>query len=333
MLPLVSVVVVTWDGRDRLVRCLEALDRQQFRDFETLVVDNGSSDGSAELVAERWPAARLIVAPNNVGFAMGNNLAFDLAKGELVATLNNDAYAEPEWLGALVVELERAPAAGAVASRIVLASGPERLDSAGIEVDRLGTAHNRLLGQPVAMAEEATVVFGASAAAALYRRAAVDRVGLFDEDFVSYYEDVDLAWRLRLAGWECRCAPAAIVRHEHSATGRTGSPLKEYLIGRNRIWSIAQSYPAPELWWWLPMIVGYDAITLAGKSALTRGSAPLRGRLAALRGLGRSIGKRRRFYRERATAAGIADVRRWLGAGQIPSVGGQLGAWRELVRA
>src|SRR5581483_11916642 len=224
--PLVSVVVVTWNGRKHLAACLDALARQAFRDFETVVVDNGSRDGSADLVASAYPSVRLIRSPTNLGFAAGNNLGIRATGSRYVATLNNDAVPEPGWLGALVEAAERDAALGSVASKMVFAHDASTINSCGIALYPVGIAWDLWGGYPSEMVGRPRRVFGACAGAALYRRAMLEDVGLFDEDYFAYLEDVDLAWRARLRGWDTLLAPDAVVRHAHAGTLGEGSPLK-----------------------------------------------------------------------------------------------------------
>jgi GT2 family glycosyltransferase len=308
----VSLIIPNWNGRTHLECCLGSLQAQTCPDFEIVVVDNGSTDGSPELVAQRFPAVRLIRHATNLGFAAGNNAGFRATSSEFVATLNNDAWAEPTWLAELVQAMERHPRVGACASKMLLASHHGTLDSAGIIADRAGITWNRhsgeapscltsrngghdgASGEPDAGDDNAlTEVFGACAGAALYRRAMLEDVGLFCEDFFCYLEDADLAWRARLRGWRCLYVPTAVVHHAHSATGREGSAFKNRLLGRNKVWLIARNYPSPQVWLHLPIIVAYDAAAVAYHLLARRDVSPLQGRLAGLRGLPRALRQRR----------------------------------------
>ena len=290
----VSLIIPNWNGRAYLERCLESLQAQTCPDFEIVVVDNGSTDGSPDLVAQRFPAVRLIRQATNLGFAAGNNAGFRATSSEFVATLNNDAWAEPTWLAELVQAMERHPRVGACASKMLLASRPGTLDSAGIIADRAGITWNRRNCEPdTGEGEAPTEVFGACAGAALYRRAMLEDVGLFCEDFFCYLEDADLAWRARLRGWRCLYVPTAVVHHAHSATGREGSAFKNRLLGRNKVWLIARNYPSPQVWLYLPIIAVYDAAAVAYHLLARRDVSPLQGRLAGLRGLPRALRQRR----------------------------------------
>jgi len=304
--PLVSVVIPNLNGRAILGECLTCLRAQTYPNFEVIVVDNGSSDGSVEWVRERFPEVRVIALPANQGFAGGCNVGIRAARGTLIATLNNDARAEPTWLAEMVRVIEQ-PGVGMVASKMLRASNPALIDSAGICVDRLGIAWDRCAGHPADEADVEVDVFGPCGGAALYRRALFEDVGLFDEDFFCYLEDVDLAWRALAAGWRCRYAPRARVYHDHSATAVENSPFKRYHLGRNKIWMIAKNYPSPAVWWLLPAIAVYDlagaltiaAAELARGASLSSALAGFRGRLDGLRGLPRAVRKRRAFQAAR----------------------------------
>lgn len=289
----VSVVIVNWNGRHLLERCLPVVLNQAFDDYEVVLLDNGSTDGSTEWVAEHFPLVRLIRSDRNLGFAAGNNAAIRATHSAYVATLNNDAEPAADWLSELVRAMEASPAAGMCACKMVRADDPHIMDSCGIDIDLAGVGWNRYSGDPERTDEVMPYeVSGACAGAALYRRAMLDQVGLFDEAYFIYYEDVDLAWRAQRAGWRCLYVPSARVVHRHSSTVKEGSSLKGYLLGRNKVWTLVKNYAWPDWLIYLPLILGYD--TAAWAYALVRGDPnPLRGRLAALRSLGHALHQRR----------------------------------------
>jgi hypothetical protein len=277
----VSVIIVSWNGRCWLEKCLPALQTQTYRDFEIVVVDNGSLDGTSHWLASSWPEILVLEQPVNLGFAEANNIAIRSTSSQLIVTLNNDTLPDADWLQQLV-GASSFPGIGMVASHIVRWSQPEMIDSAGIEVDRSGIAWNRGWGQPVATAPGSGEVFGPSAAAALYRREMLNEIGLFDESFFSFYEDVDLAWRAQRAGWRCRYVSTARVLHWHSATAGKSPGLKSYLLGRNKIWTVLKNYAWPELLWALPLIAFYDCLAVGYQLFRWRNAAGLKGRLNAL---------------------------------------------------
>lgn len=295
MSPKISVVILNWNGRRYLYDCLTSLQAQTYTDFEVIMVDNGSTDGSVEWVAEHFPLVRMICNETNVGFAAGNNQAIRASQAEFVVTLNNDTRVEPDWLASLVAAVEEDPSVGMCASKMLFADQSEIINSTGISLDPVGIAWDRRGGEPDDGVEAAPVkVFGPCAGAALYRRTMLDQVGLFDEDFFAYLEDVDLAWRARLAGWHCLYVPQARVYHVHSATAGEGSPFKNRLLGRNKVWTIAKNYgPGGRLLLYLPLILLYDLAAVLYALVVRRDFSPLQGRLEGLRGLP-GIWRRRR---------------------------------------
>lgn len=296
----VSIIVLNWNGKHYLERCLSSVLEQTYPDFEVVLVDNASTDGSVEFVRERFPEVRIIHNEENLGFAAGNNVAIKATRGDCVATLNNDTQIDPHWLEELVKAAEADPKVGMCASKMLFLHRPDIINSTGISLDRAGIAWDRRGGERDEGDEAGPIeVFGPCAGAALYRRAMLEEVGLFDADFFAYFEDVDLAWRARLAGWRCLYVPTARVYHVHSATGVEGSPSKNYLMGRNKVWMITKNYPAPELFLYLPLIVFYDLISIP-YSWLIRGDiSPIKGRAAGLWGLSQALKKRRGIQSQR----------------------------------
>jgi len=289
----VSVIVANWNGRHHLARCLPSLRTQTYRDFEVVVVDNGSTDGSVGWLTQEYPDVRVLCNPRNLGFAVANDQAIRATESPYLVTLNNDTEATSIWLAELVAAAESDAAVGMVASQILLASAPGVIDSAGIEVDWTGTAWQRRRGEAADEAGDLEEVFGPCAGAALYRRAMLDEIGLFDESFFAYYEDVDLAWRARNAGWRCLYAPRARVYHAHSATGGQDLSYKRFLIGRNKVWTLVKNYPPLRLAVAWPLILGFELAAVLYGVLVERDLAAWRGRLAAWRELPRVWQQRR----------------------------------------
>ncbi len=279
----VAIIIVTWNGLDYLRECLPAVMAQDYPGFEVMVVDNGSSDGTMAWIGEYYPEVHFLRNHTNLGFALANNQGIRNTDSDYVVTLNNDAMPDVGWLQALVDAAEMvSDDVGMVASQIRFYDRPDILDSVGIEVDVLGTAWNRRLGKPAA--DEPTdcqEVFGPSAAAALYRRSMLKEIGLFDEHYFAYYEDVELAWRARRAGWRCVYAPRAHVLHVHSATGARISGFKAYYLGRNKWLTLFKHYPFKRLWIWIPALVLFDILSMFGSILQGQMWASLRGRIAA----------------------------------------------------
>ncbi|MCX8067942.1 MAG: glycosyltransferase, partial [Anaerolineae bacterium] len=166
-------------------------------------------------------------------------------------------------------------------SLMVFDHNPGIVQSAGIAIDRAAIAWDRLRGHPIDDAREPCEVFGASAGAALYRREMLREIGLFDERFFAYLEDVDLAWRAQVAGWRCWYVPQAVVRHQTSASFGENSPLKKQLKARNKIWMVAKNAPVTDL----PLILLYDWVAVLYSLLVERDPHPLLGRLKGLRGI------------------------------------------------
>jgi len=316
-MPSVSVIVLTWNGKEFLRGCLDSLAAQTFRDFETVLVDNGSTDGSAEFVREFYPRVRLVTLPENTGFAGGNKRGLAECGGEFIVTLNNDTKAEPEFLAELVAAAESDPRIGMVASKMLNFHETGRIDSVGIRVAVTGMASNIGVGEAdEGQYDTPREVFGACGGAALYRRAMLDEVGFFDPSFFAYYEDTDLAWRGRLAGWCCITAPRAVVYHVHSATGGRMSPFTVYHVHRNKWYVIVANWPAWLLLEHLPLIVWYDLGALVLATLRGRLGAALRARLHVLRDLPLLL-HRRREVRRRCRIE-VCEVVRFLERGGSP---------------
>lgn len=221
-MPRVSAAVLNYDGRELLEVILPTLARQTYRDFEIVVVDNGSSDDSLDYLAREWPQVRAVsVGPKNIGVAAALNVAVAAAGGEYVALLNNDIELEPDWLEELVSALDRHPDAATVAGKLLNFHRRQEIDAAGDVFTRSATAFGRGSGEPdrgqYAAEEE---VFAPTAGAALYRASALAEVGPFDESFFAYFEDVDWGLRAQHAGYRSWYVPSAVGYHMGSKTTR-----------------------------------------------------------------------------------------------------------------
>jgi len=280
---MLSVIIVTWNGKRFLDACLRAVSAQLQPDAEIIIVDNGSTDGTVDWLVRAWRTVRTIALPSNLGFAGGVNVGIRAARGDLLLLLNNDAFVEPGCVPALVETMEQNPHLGAAAGVLTFDHRPDLVASAGITARRDGVALDRWTGCAVhALPPPPQPVMGASGGLALYRRAMLDDIGLMAPDFFNYLEDVDLAWRAQLRGWECFVVPGARARHIYSATGGQGSPVKQRLLGRNRLRAIIRCFPVGVLRSCLSHILAYDAMALA-YAAITRKSAMIAGRIEALR--------------------------------------------------
>ena len=297
--PDVSVIVVNWNGRHWLEGCLAALERQRGVRHEVILVDNGSSDGSADYVSARFPGTRVVRLGANRGFSGGNNAGAREARGRFLAFLNNDTEAEPDWLGGLVAGLESHPDAGLAASRVVYLDAPETIDSAGDGWTWYGAAFKRGHGQPASRWLTPGETFGACGAACLIRRPLFEALGGFDERLFVTFEDVDLSYRVRLAGYTCRYVPGAIVRHAGSATLGRESEQAVRWGQRNVELVYLTNTPTPLLAVTLPAHVVYllaGACYFAGQG---RFAAFFSGKVDAMKCLPQLPARRRRVHASR----------------------------------
>jgi GT2 family glycosyltransferase len=225
-----------------LLDCLASLERQTYAPFQIVVVDNSGRGAVHRLGAARY-RFRLLDPPSNLGFGEAINRAFRACPADCLAVLNDDAVAHPGWLTSLVEALEADPGAGMAASRVLLA-GTQTLDSAGLRIARDGSSKQWGRLQPADGHGAPGEALIPSGCAALYARAMLDEIGGFDGSFFLYCEDTDLALRGHWAGWRCRYVPEAVVEHRYSATTGRASPLKAYLVERNRLRLVVRNFPA-----------------------------------------------------------------------------------------
>ncbi len=315
--PAISVVVINWNRKDLLRACLNSLATQTFTDFEVIVVDNGSSDGSIALVKGMnlpFPL-RLIENQENRGFCAANNQAFAVSQAKYVALLNNDAEADPAWLAAMFNAIRVKPDVGEsdvgmVASKILVWEDPRIIDKCGHLIYPDGQNRGRGTGQidegQFSRQEE---VLWPDGCAALYRRAMLDEVGGFDEEFFAYADDAELGLRARIAGWNCLYAPGAVVRHHRGATLGLNSAKRLTLIERNRVLLVVKLFPWNLLWangaYQLIRIGAGIAAALRGKGEirrypgaqgkLTAATAFIKGTLSALPMIPSMMRKRKAF--------------------------------------
>jgi GT2 family glycosyltransferase len=301
--PTASIVIVSWNGRQYLEPCLDAVAAQQGVEVETIVVDNGSTDGTAAFVRERFPWVRLISLAENRGFAGGNNAGVREAHGSVVVLLNNDTVAEPGWLAALLRGREGGGPNALASSRIVYMHDPRVIDSAGDGLLRWGGAFKWHHGASIERAGDSREVFGVCGAACAIPRRVFEELGGFDEDFFASHEDVDLSYRARLLGYSCRYVPDAVVRHHGSATLGRISEFAVFHGQRNLEWMYFKNTPGSLLWRTLPGHVIYTAAAAIHFARHGRFGAFLRAKWAALAGFPGVLRKRSLVQRTRRVGA------------------------------
>ena len=257
----VSVVIVNWNGRRHLEECLGALGGQTFKHLETILIDNGSQDGSVSWVRKNSPWVRVVALPENTGFCYANNLGYEVSRGRFVALLNNDTRPETDWIFCLYKEMKEDERIGICASRIVRYENPSILDAAGDGYDFSGVGFRRGHGKRADHYEQSGEVFGACAAAALYRKKMLEDIGFFDGDFFAVGEDIDLSFRAKMAGYRCLYVPKAVVRHKVSATVGVGSDFQIYQSRRNVEYVYFKNMPFVLILLTLPVHLFYNLLT------------------------------------------------------------------------
>ncbi len=323
--PRVSVVIPNLNGRNLLGDCLTSLEQQAFRDFEVILVDNGSDDRSVDFVKDsyRW-VGKIIENSENAGFARASNQGIEVSEGDYVVLLNNDTEAHPQWLEELVKAADGNPGAGMFASKTLFFDNRNTLDTTGhlFYPDGLNRGRGRLevdRGQY----DDRTDVFFPSGCAALYRKAMLDVIGLFDESHFAYGDDTDIGIRGRLAGWTCLFVPGAIVYHYYSMTTGVYSPAKVFLVERNRIWIVWKYFPARHLIaspFYTAVRYMYQLYgSLSGKGAAGKFTrehsslklywAVIRAYFSALRGLPRVLRARKRMMKLKNVTS--REIDRW----------------------
>lgn len=306
-------MIPTWNGRGLLERCLATVVGQVGVE-RTIVVDNGSTDATVEMLGDRFPQTDVVALPRNVGFATAVNAGIARSAADHVVLVNNDVECDPGFVAAMVNCLERDPAVGMVAG-VLVTPDRERVDSYGVEVDRTLSAFARYTGARWPMALDDRHLALPSGGAAAYRRGALDAVGGFDERLFAYMEDVDLGLRLVQAGWRCAGAPTAIGLHLGSATfGRRSRWQVEvsgfargYVVRKYRV---LRRGPVIAAWTLLVEagVVAADLLTggdLAAARGRWRGWRAARGQHAPIpdAALNRRIGLRDALRRRRAAVA------------------------------
>lgn len=248
-MPRISIIVLNWNGQQHLEACFKSIQEQDYDNFETLLVDNGSTDNSVEFVKKNFPFVKIVKLKENVGFAKGNNEGIKEAEGDYILTLNNDTKLEKNCLKNLMEIVEKNPDVGMFSLKMMFFYEPGLINSTGTLVYKDGSAMNRGMKQKDEnQFEEIEEIFGPCAGAALYKKEMLEDIKLgedeyFDNDFFIYLEDADLSLRAQLRKWKSLYIPNSIIYHVHSATMQAKSPIKLYLSERNRIWYTLKDYP------------------------------------------------------------------------------------------
>jgi GT2 family glycosyltransferase len=299
--PTVGLIIVGYNGGELLLDAIRSATGQTAPPHRVVVIDNASTDGSAERVAEVFPRVELVRMEENVGFAAANNVGIAMLDDcEYVGLLNPDAYADPGWLESLLAAAAANPGYASFASTIERADGSGRLDSAGDVYHVYGTAWPGRRGACARTEPKLREIFGPSGAAALYRREWLVRVGGFDERYFCYFEDVDLNLRIQVAGGRSLFVPEARVRHVGGTSSDGRGEFSIYHSQRNLVWTFVKSAPPHVFWRYLPAHLLLNVGSIATYAAHGHTRTLLRAKRDALLGLPAMLRARRRVMRSRA---------------------------------
>src|SRR6266567_2668190 len=299
-MPTISVIIPNWNGKDFLKDCLCAMRRQTFRDFETILVDNGSTDGSAEYVRTQFPEMQLLALPENLGFTGANIAGHAQATGSLIVLLNNDTEAHPNWLEEIHRASQVYPDAGSFASKMMYFDERSRVENCGFDMGIAGATVD--LGRDEPDGPEWTQprkVFGASGGAVAYRRKMLDEIGFLDPEFVMIYEDADLSFRAQLRGYECVYVPGASVYHRYRVTIGKAPARQVFYSQRNIEFMYLKNMPLVLILESLPQRVLYELGAAIYFSKKGNGSAFLRAKLDVLKCLPSILRKRSEIQNRR----------------------------------
>lgn len=324
--PLVSVIIVNWNGLRFLDNCLSSADNQSYQYFEVILIDNGSTDGSVEFVRSNFPDTIIIENKDNLGFAKANNQGIEIARGKYIATLNNDTVVDKEWLKNLVEAAASSDEkVGMWAPKILSMQERTRIDSVGgLLMYRDGIARGRGRSEEDrGQYDRVEDILFPSACSALYLKDMLDEVGCFDEEFFAYCEDSDLGFRARLAGWNAVSVPDAVVYHHYSGSTGKYSETKAFLVERNHLWLAIKNFPVTmlaltpfyTLWRWLVQANNL----IRGKGATSKyikevspskvAFALISALMSAVKGLPATLRKRTTVQKKRVIPA--SEVRQW----------------------
>ena len=241
----ISVIIVNWNGLKWLKPCLDSLYNQTYKNFEIIFVDNASTDKSVELIEKNYPQAIIIKNKENLGFAEANNMGLKNARGKFIFLLNNDTVLEKNCLEILLKTIKKIPNAGILQPKILLMNQSDKIDNCGLCLTNVFQINLRGFGSDQALTKynRAQPIFSSSGAALFFKKEVADKIGLFDKDFGTYFEDIDFCQRAWLAGYECWYCPETKVYHVHCGTASVlGQHQIYYLIKKNMILTFVKNF-------------------------------------------------------------------------------------------
>jgi GT2 family glycosyltransferase len=241
-IPKFSIIIPSLNGKKLLAECLPSIENQTDKDFEVIIVDNGSKDNSISFIRKQFPAVRILDLKKPAGFAKPVNAGIKAARGKYIFLLNNDVVLDKNCLAEIGQRLDQRKDIGFCACLMLTADG-KNIDSAGDDFSWWGRAYPTGRGENPQKFQKERFVFGACGGASVFRKEIFDKIGVLDEDFYAYFEDVDLSFRAQLAGFKCFYVPKAIIYHRGSTTFKRDSFKMRYIGNRNKDWVILKNYP------------------------------------------------------------------------------------------
>lgn len=305
LLKNVAILIINWKSSSLLLDCLKCIFRQKSIAADVIILDNGGEDPIPEDYLKRFSSVLFHKSEKNVGFAAGNNLLLRMAAGyKWIALVNPDTFLEPSWLNNMLSAAKNNPRYSFFASHLVRANNPSKIDGDGDAMHVSGLAWRKNYGLAANQgAINPTEVFSPCAAAALYRRDVLEEVGGFDEDFFCYFEDIDLGFRLRLAGHRCLFVPDAVAYHVgYASTGGQQSDFVVYHGHRNLVWNYVKNMPGILFWLFLPLHIIFNFVTVVWFSIKGRSRIIFKSKYDALLGITRMWKKRHEIQKNRQTS-------------------------------
>ncbi len=246
----ISIIIVNFNGRKWLTRCFDSLNKQTYKNYEIILVDNASKDSSVKFIKRNYPATKIIVNKQNLGFAEGNNIGYKISKGDYILLLNNDTYVEKDFLKNFVEAFEQIPNLASVQSKIVLMDNPNKLDMAGAYWTDLSFLYYFGYGKNANLSKynKPMPFFSNKGASMMIKREIIENIGLFDKDFFNYYEETDFCHRAWLAGYECWYWPKAVVHHAMGGTSTEfDNAFIQYHNFKNKLLSFLKNFEKKSL--------------------------------------------------------------------------------------
>jgi GT2 family glycosyltransferase len=313
MQPLVSVIVLNWNGKDHIDECLDTLFKQTYKNYEVIVVDNGSTDGSNDTIKNKFKKAKLIQNKKNAGFCKANNQGIRISKGKYIITLNNDTKIDKDWLKELVEVAETHPEAGMLSCKMLFYDKPDHINSRGLKLYYDAKAVDEGFNVPDSENEEIKEVFGPCGGAAFFTRELINDINqnneFYDEDFFIYSDDLDVSFRARLRGWKCLYVPKARIYHKFQGTTGKISNFGLYYGIKNKMFFIIKNYPLTSLLKYSPIILGRQLVSFI-YYLVKLNPAAFKSRLAILYKLPKMLRKRYRIQKTKKVSS--QEIKKWL---------------------